>query len=81
MLNASWIPYGGSVSTTSSSAGERHLGGILKSHSAYYHRSRTHLSLRKETPVLRKTHPPAMGEIVARPEVGGLHHRYERLAA
>src|ERR1017187_3789955 len=61
--------------------GERHLGGILKSYFAYYHRSRTHLSLRKDTPDLRQAHPPAMGEIVARPEVGGLHHRYERLAA
>jgi hypothetical protein len=25
--------------------------------------------------------PPSMGEIVESPEVGGLHHRYERLAA
>ena len=45
--------------------GERHLGGILKSYFAYYHGSRTHLSLRKETPVLRKTHPPAMGRSAA----------------
>ena len=61
--------------------GERHLHGILKSYFAYYHRSRTHLSLRKDTPDPRQAHPPSMGEIVARPEVGGLHHRYERLAA
>ena len=61
--------------------GERHLGGILKSYFGYYHRSRTHLSLRKDTPDPREVCPPAMGEIVARSEVSGLHHRYERLAA
>jgi hypothetical protein len=26
-------------------------------------------------------HPPSMGKIVESPEVGGLHHRYTRLAA
>jgi putative transposase len=61
--------------------GERHLGGILKSYFAYYHRSRTHLSLRKDTPEPREVCPPAMGKIVELPEVGGLHHRYERIAA
>jgi hypothetical protein len=29
----------------------------------------------------REVYPPAMGEIVALPEVGSLHHRYQRLAA
>jgi hypothetical protein len=29
----------------------------------------------------RPVQPPAVGEIVALPEVGGLHHRYERRAA
>jgi putative transposase len=61
--------------------GERHLGGILKSYFAYYHGSRTHLSLSKDAPEPREVCPPEMGEIVARPEVGGLHNRYERLAA
>jgi transposase InsO family protein len=61
--------------------GERHLHGILKSYFAYYHRSRTHLSLSKDAPDPRQAHPPTMGEIVELPEVGGLHHRYERLAA
>jgi len=42
--------------------GERHLGGILKSYFAYYHRSRTHLSLRKDTPDLRQAHPPMAGQ-------------------
>jgi hypothetical protein len=61
--------------------GERHLHRIVKSYFAYYHRSRTHLSLSKDAPDPREVCPLAMGEIVARPEVGGLHHRYERLAA
>jgi transposase InsO family protein len=61
--------------------GERHLHRILKSYFAYYHRSRTHLSLSKDAPEPRPIHPPSMGKVVALPEVGGLHHRYERLAA
>jgi len=61
--------------------GEQHLHGILKSYFAYYHRSRTHLSLGKDAPNTREVCPPSMGEIVESPEVGGLHHRYERLAA
>ena len=61
--------------------GEQHLRRILKSYFAYYLRSRTHLSLGKDAPEPRSVHPPSMGEIVELPEVGGLHHRYERLAA
>jgi len=60
---------------------ERHLLQILKSYLAYYHRSRTHLSLGKDAPEPRAVHPPSMGQIVELPEVGGLHHRYERRAA
>ena len=47
----------------------------------YYHESRTHLSLAKDTPQARPVHPPGLGRIVAIPQVGGLHHRYERRAA
>ena len=61
--------------------GEGHLGAILKSYFAYYHRARTHLSLGKDAPEPRPVQPPSGGEIVAFPEVGGLHHRYERRAA
>jgi putative transposase len=81
MLNVSWDPYDGSVSTAVIVLGERHLGGILKSYFVYYHRSRTHLSLGKDGPVPRNVCLPTMGEIVALPEVGGLHHRYQRVAA
>ena len=57
----------------------RHLRHLLKRYFAYYHRSRTHLALAKDAPEPR----PVMrrGEIVAHPEVGGLHHRYERHVA
>jgi putative transposase len=47
----------------------------------YYHRSRTHLALGKDSPEPRPVQPPALGRIIAIPEVGGLHHRYERRAA
>ncbi len=60
---------------------ERHLRRILVSYLEYYHRSRTHLSLGKDTPDGRSAQPDGIGKIVAFPQVGGLHHRYERLAA
>jgi transposase InsO family protein len=53
----------------------------VKSFVAYYHQSRTHLSLNKDSPESREAQPPARGGIVAIPQVGGLHHRYERRAA
>ncbi len=59
----------------------RHLRGILSSYFDYYHRSRTHLSLAKDCPEPRPVCPPGAGKIIAFPQVGGLHHRYERLAA
>jgi putative transposase len=57
------------------------LRRILASYFAYYHSSRTHLSLEKDSPEPRSIQPPAMGPVVAVPQVGGLHHRYERHAA
>jgi len=60
---------------------ERTLRRHLNSFVAYYHRSRTHLGLQKATPVPRPVQGPDRGRIVAFPEVGGLHHRYERRAA
>jgi hypothetical protein len=44
-------------------------------------RSRTHLSLDKDCPDACPTQPPNSGKVIAIPQVGGLHHRYERLAA
>ena len=39
------------------------------------------VSLDKDAPDGRPVQPVGSGEIVALPQVGGLHHRYERLAA
>lgn len=55
----------------------RHLVSFV----SYYHRSRTHLGLQKDTPDGRPVQGPEAGRIVSIPEVGGLHHRYERQAA
>jgi putative transposase len=53
----------------------------LKSFMAYHHETRTHLSLAKDSPASRSVQPRSIGSIVALPQVGGLHHRYERRAA
>jgi putative transposase len=60
---------------------ETSLRRILGSYFDYYHRSRTHLSLSKDSPEPRSIQPPEMGSVVAVSQVGGLHHRYERRAA
>ncbi len=48
---------------------------------ALRHRTRTHLALQKDAPDPRVAHQRELGEVTALPEVGGLHHRYERRAA
>jgi putative transposase len=60
---------------------EADLSRRLRKFADYYQRSRTHLSLQKDTPESRPVQAPEAGRIVAIPEVGGLHHRYERRAA
>jgi putative transposase len=60
---------------------ERQLLRVVRSYVDYYNRSRTHLSLGKDPPQPRPVHGPDLGAIVAVPEVGGLHHRYERRTA
>jgi putative transposase len=59
----------------------RHLRRILPWYVDYYHRTRTHFSLDKDCPDSRPIMPRRIGKVVAIPQVGGLHHRYERLAA
>jgi transposase InsO family protein len=60
---------------------ERHLRRILRDYFDYYHSCRTHLSLNRDSPQPRSVEPEALGNIVALPQVGGLHHRYTRAAA
>jgi transposase InsO family protein len=60
---------------------EAGLRQLMTLYSSYHERSRTHLSLHKDSPIPRPVMPSGDGAIVAIPEVGGLHHRYERRAA
>ena len=61
--------------------GERHLHRILTEYFVYYHNSRCHLSLDRNSPVPRGVESPSCGEVVAIPHLGSLHHRYTRRAA
>jgi putative transposase len=57
---------------------EESLRRTLRSYFSYYHRSRLHLALDKDSPDSRSVQ--SIGKVTAFPEVGGLHHRYERVA-
>jgi putative transposase len=61
--------------------GEQHLRRVLAGYLAYYHESRTHLSLAKDAPTPRRVHGVTEGDVIVIRQVGGLHHRYERRAA
>lgn len=60
---------------------EPHARRILRKYLEYYHGSRTHLGLDKDTPDGRCIEPPELGPVRRRPMVGGLHSRYYRAAA
>jgi transposase InsO family protein len=60
---------------------EASLRRTLASYFRYYNGTRTHISLGKDSPEPRPIQPPKVGHVVAVPQVGGLHHRYERRAA
>ena len=60
---------------------EAGLHRLMTLYRSYYEQSRTHLSLGKDTPIHRPVTLLGNGAVVAIPEVGGLHHRYERRAA
>ena len=59
---------------------ENHLPRILTEYFAYYHHARTHLALGCNAPMPRAVEPPAKGEVVSTPYLGGLHHLYTRAA-
>jgi transposase InsO family protein len=56
--------------------GEAHLRRILAAYTGYYNELRTHLSLDKDSPGRRPIQ--RLGQLVARPILGGLHHQYCR---
>src|SRR6266542_828176 len=60
---------------------ESSLRRILKAYFEYYEHSRTHLALEKDAPAFTAIQLSSQGEVVELPQVGGLHHRYERRAA
>ena len=57
---------------------ERHLRRTLAEYVEYYNVDRPHQSLDGESPAGRKVE--SMGEVAARPVLGGLHNRYSRAA-
>jgi len=60
---------------------EQGLRRVLRLYCEYYEKSRTHLGLAKDAPISRPIQPPSLGKVIELPQVGGLHHRYERRAA
>jgi transposase InsO family protein len=56
---------------------EHHLRHILLSYVTYHNGARTHLSLNKDAPIPRETQ--RIGQIFAKPHLGGLHHQYVRI--
>jgi transposase InsO family protein len=56
--------------------GERHLRHLLKSYQKCYNEARTHLSLQKDAPIPRAVQ--TVGQTLAVPILGGLHHQYIR---
>ena len=54
-----------------------HLRRLLGAYADYCNADRTHLGLDKDAPDFRPIE--AEGEIVSRPVLGGLHHRYGRV--
>jgi transposase InsO family protein len=57
----------------------RHRRKVWARYFDYYHRSRPHLALGKQCPVPRPV--ASTGRIIRIPQLGGLHGRYERVAA
>jgi putative transposase len=57
------------------------LRRVLDTYVEYDTGARTHLALEKDAPLPRPVALPTAGRVVAIPQLGGLHHRYERRAA
>jgi len=59
---------------------EAHLRRVFSAYLRYYHEDRCHLSLERNAPNERKVEPRGSGQVVSELRVGGLHHRYRRVA-
>lgn len=58
----------------------RHLRRVPKKYMKYYHEHGTPLGLDKDAPITRDVEDRDTGNVVAVSFLGGLHHRYIRLA-
>jgi transposase InsO family protein len=56
---------------------EAQLRRVLKNYASYYNQMRTHLSLRKNAPEVRR--PQQLGHIASISILGGLHHQYVKV--
>jgi putative transposase len=59
---------------------EAHLRRLLRAYLAYYNPVRPHQALANNSPQPRDVQPSSRSRIAAIPLVGGLHHRYQRVA-
>jgi putative transposase len=59
---------------------EPHLRRLLRAYLAYYNTVRPHQALHNNSPQPRVVASPSGGRIIATPQIGGLHHRYQRVA-
>jgi putative transposase len=57
----------------------QHLKRLIVDYVRYYHEDRTHLGLAKQTPCCRMR-SSVRGRVIGQSRLGGLHHRYERVA-
>src|SRR5690606_16392932 len=60
--------------------GERHLLRLVRDYARFYNDDRPHMALDGDAPARRAVEGPRLGDVVALPRVGGLHHRYSRAA-
>src|SRR5262249_61252989 len=67
---------GGTALTMSSCLASSTLRHLLTAYRKYYNETRTHLSLEKDAPIPRAVQ--AVGQTLALPILGGLHHQYVR---
>jgi putative transposase len=57
---------------------DAHLRRLLRAYLAYYNTVRPHQALDNNSPWPRSVQPSTRGRVVAIPQVGGLHHLYQR---
>ena len=62
---------------------QRHLESLLREFIDYYHTARPHQAIGGKTPIPQEKPPDVSGstKLVSIPVLGGLHHRYVRVAA